>query len=109
VPTIHTQAEEQSNDVKTRSEWTMVKEIIGTFVGIAPFVVALVIWGSSINERIRVVEVRQDNMDTILRRHDVEAADQRRELLARMDRIGGQIEVLQQLVAGQNGLRLNQK
>ena len=109
MPTIHAQAEEQSNDTKTRSEWTMVKEIIGTFVGISPFIVALVVWGSSINERIRVMEVRQDHAETILRRHDIEAAEQRRELLARMDRIGGQIEVLQQLVAGQNGLRLNPK
>jgi len=78
----------------------MLKEIMGTFVGISPFIVALVIWGSSINERIRVVEVRQDHTETILRRHDIEATEQRRELLARMDRLSGQIEVLQQLVAG---------
>ena len=106
MPTIHTQAEEQSNDIKTKSEWTMLKEIMGTFLGISPFIVALVIWGSSINERIRVVEVRQDHAETVLRRHDIDVTEQRRELLARMDRIGLQIEVLQQLVAGQNGLRL---
>ena len=109
MPTIHTQAEEQSNDIKTRSEWTMVKEIIGTFVGISPFVIALVVWGSSINERIRVMEVRQDYAETVLRRHDIDATEQRRELLARMDRLSSQIEVLQQLVAGQNGLRIAPK
>jgi len=106
MPTIHAQSEVQSNDLKTKSEWTMVKEIVGTLVGVSPFVVALVIWGSSINERVRVVEIRADHLETITRKHDVEASDQRRELLARMDRIGGQIEVLQQLVAGQNGLRI---
>jgi len=106
VPTIHTQAEEQSNDIKTRSEWTMVKEIIGTFVGISPFIVALVVWGSSINERIRVMEVRMDHVERTDKKHEQDSAEQRRELLARMDRIGGQIEVLQQLVAGQNGLRM---
>jgi len=100
VPTLTSQAEDQSNSTKTKSEWTLVKEIIGTFIGISPFIVALVIWGSSVNERIRVVEVRQDHMDTALRRHDIEASEQRRELLARMDRLSGQIEVLQQLVAG---------
>jgi hypothetical protein len=109
MPTIQTQAEESSNGIKSRSEWTMVKEIIGTFVGICPFIVALVIWGSSINERIRVVEVRIDHADATDRKHEVEATEQRRELLARMDRIGGQIEVLQQLVAGHNGLRINGK
>jgi len=109
MPTIQTRAENDSNDSKTKSEWTLVKEIIGTFVGVSPFIVAIVVWGASINERIRVVEVRQDHTETILSRHDIEAAEQRRELLARLDRIGGQIESLQQLVAGQNGLRINQK
>ena len=84
----------------------MVKEIIGTFVGISPFIVALVVWGSSINERIRVMEVRMDHVERTDKKHEQDSAEQRRELLTRMDRIGGQIEVLQQLVAGQNGLRM---
>lgn len=105
MTTMHVQAEESSNDIKTRSEWSMIKEIIGTFVGISPFVVGLVVWGSSVNERMRVVEVRMEHVEASDRRHEKEATEQRRELLARMDRIGGQIEVLQQLVAGQNGLR----
>ena len=84
----------------------MIKEIIGTFVGISPFIVALVVWGSSINERIRVMEVRMDHVERTDKKHEQDSSEQRRELLARMDRIGGQIEVLQQLVAGQNGLRM---
>jgi hypothetical protein len=109
MTTLQVQSEESSNGLKTRSEWTMIKEIVGTFVGISPFIIALVIWGSSINERIRVVEVRTDHVEATSRRHELEATEQRRELLARMDRISSQIEVLQQLVAGQNGLRINQK
>ena len=106
MPTIQNQAEDQSNDSKTKSEWTMLKEIIGTFVGISPFIIALVVWGSSINERIRVMEVRIEHVEKTDKKHEQDSSEQRRELLARMDRIGSQIEVLQQLVAGQNGLRL---
>lgn len=105
MPTTQVQFEESSNGAKTRSEWSMVKEIIGTFVGISPFIVALVVWGSSINERIRVVEVQVMHIEAVDRRHEAESAEQRRELLARLDRLAGQIEILQQLVAGQNGLR----
>jgi hypothetical protein len=97
--TLHTDAEDSHNGTKTRSEWTMVKEIVGTFVGISPFVIALVIWGSSVNERIRVAETRIEHLEAMDRRHEVDAAEQRREILLRLDRVGVQIEALQQLVA----------
>jgi hypothetical protein len=106
VPTTQVQLEDVHNDTKTKSEWTLVKEIIGTFIGISPFIVGLVIWGSSVNERIRVAEVRLEHVESSDKRQENAAAEQRRELLARMDRIGQQIEILQQLVAGQNGIRL---
>jgi len=91
--------DEISNDIKSRSEWTMAKEIIGTFIGIAPFVIALVMWGSSINERIRVIEVKTDHLDAADHRNAELLRDQRTEIIARMDRIGQQIEALQQTVA----------
>lgn len=98
---MHAQLEAENIATKTRSEWTMLKEIIGTFVGIAPFVVMLVIWGSSINERIRVVEVEVGHLGRADEKQEREAAEQRKEVLARMDKISGQIEVLQQTVAKQ--------
>ena len=105
MTTFSEQSKEESNTHKTKSEWTMVKEIVGTFVGISPFVVALVIWGSSINERVRVVEVRVDHVEIADRKHDSDAVEQRRELLARMDRLSIQIETLQQFIASQSGQR----
>jgi hypothetical protein len=95
--------EQDASDSKTRSEWTVAKEVIGTFIGVSPFVVALVIWGSSVNERIRVVETRVDHIEAMERRHQDDAAEQRREILTRLDRVGAQIEVLQQLVAARTG------
>lgn len=109
MPTTQIQLEDAHNGTKSKSEWTIVKEIIGTFVGVSPFIVGLVIWGSSVNERIRVVEVQIQHIEAADKRHEIEQREQRQELLARLDRLAGQIEILQQLVAGQNGLRLHQK
>jgi hypothetical protein len=91
--------EQGAPDSKTISEWTVAKEVIGTFIGVSPFVVALVVWGAGVNERMKVVETRIDHIEAMERRQQEDAGEQRREILARLDRVGGQIEVLQQLVA----------
>lgn len=95
--------ERDASDAKTRVEWTVWKEVAGTFVGVSPFVIALVVWGSSVNERQRVVETRIDHIEKQDQRRNEDSAEQRREILARLDRVSGQIEVLQQIVAARTG------
>jgi hypothetical protein len=95
--------EQESADLKTKSEWTILKEVIGTFIGVSPFVVMLVIWGATLQERVRVAEIKVDHLEEADRKHDQQAREQRAELISRLDRIGSQIEVLQQLVARTGG------
>ena len=89
-------------DEKTVAEWTLLKEIFGTFIGVAPFIIALLLWGSTMNERMRVVEVRIEHTDHVNQQQDQAAKEQRQELLSRLDRLSTQIEILQQTVAKQN-------
>lgn len=68
------------------------KEILGTFFGAAPYVLALLLWGSTVQERLRVTEIRLDHAEQAVR-------EQRIELVQRLDRLSTQIETVQQLLA----------
>jgi hypothetical protein len=85
--------------MKTASQWTMFKEIIGTFIGIMPFVVGIVIWGSNLQERTKVNEVDIAHLKEADKRHDEEQKTQRQEVIQKLDRIAIQIESLQMSVA----------
>lgn len=87
--------------VERRSDrrWNMFKETLGTFFGVSPYVVAVVIWGSSVNERLRVAEVRIDYNATARVAAEQRADAQRTELIGKLERIAAQIEILQQTVA----------
>lgn len=88
-----------STEAKTQSGWTLAKEIYGTLIATLPIIIVLIVWGQSISERIRVIEVRVELSEAADRRREDEAANQRREVLQRIDRLGNQIETLQQSVA----------
>ena len=78
---------------------TMFKEMVATFFGVAPYVIAIVIWGSTVNERLRAVEVRADIAAAEQERAERVSREQRNELVTRLEKIAAQIETLQQSVA----------
>lgn len=89
----------EADERRAERRWNMFKETVGTFLGVSPYIVALVLWGSSVNERLRVAEIRIDHNQSAQARAEQTSATQRTELIQRLERIAAQIEVLQQTVA----------
>lgn len=82
----------QPRDTKSTAQWTVWKEVVGTFVGVAPFIVGLVIWGATLEQRVRVIESRLELRAEQLR-------EERLEVKARLERLSTQVEELRLLVA----------
>jgi len=77
---------------KTNSKWSVGKEVVGTFLGVLPFVIMLIIWGSNVERRLGVIESLDQVKAEVLR-------DQRTELLVKLDRLSQQVAELQTSVA----------
>ncbi len=90
---------EEEKQPERNGGWGMFKEILATFIGVSPYIVALVIWGASVNERLGVDKTRLDHLEQEFSRNEQLAREQRTELIGRLERIAIQIEVLQQTVA----------
>jgi hypothetical protein len=83
--------------------WTLWREIYGTVIGIMPFVAALLVWGSSINERVRVAETEIQHLKETDIRHEQSLTVNRSEELAALNNITVQLTQLQQQVARLQG------
>jgi len=77
---------------KTNSKWSVGKEVVGTFLGVLPFVIMLIIWGSNVERRLGVIESLDQVKAEVLR-------EQRTELLVKLDRLSQQVAELQTSVA----------
>ena len=75
----------------------MWKEIIGTVVGVLPFVVMLALaalkWGGELSQEVAVDAQRITSLEL-----------QRNEITSKLDRISDKIDVLSQTVAAQGAL-----
>jgi hypothetical protein len=89
--------EKDQNDRRRNGGW--FREILGTFFGAAPYVLAIVLWGTTVQERLRVSEIRLDHAEAAQKANVDSMIAARIELLQRMDKFSAQIEVLQQTVA----------
>lgn len=91
--------DDSNNEEPKGKNWTMFKEIVGTFFGVAPYVLAVVVWGATVNERLRVTEIRLDHAESATTKADQTIREARIELFSRLDQLTGKIELLQQDVA----------
>lgn len=90
---------EQDANGSKGPQWSVFKEVLGTFIGISPFVIALVMWGSSVQERIRVTEVKVEMIQQLDQKQREALSEQRREIIDKLERLVVKIEALQQTAA----------
>lgn len=86
--------------------WTLWKEIYGTLIGTMPFVVMLIVWGSSVQNRLAILEIEVQHSKQMADADRASARDERQAAGQKLDRIIDQIATLQQQVARQSATRL---
>lgn len=81
-------------DDRRRGQWTMVREIIGTIVGVMPFVVGMFVWGLRIDARVAQTEVLITALQKEDTRQEVIRSERASELDKRMERVEVKIDKL---------------
>lgn len=89
---------EDDRDTKGRSQWTMMKEIVGTFVGVLPFLIVVVIAWYDLKERVRVAELNIEFQRMATTRVDGDLREQRSETLIKLDRLSAQLDAAQRTI-----------
>jgi CHASE3 domain sensor protein len=94
------------NKTKQTSGWTLAKEIYGTFLGMLPFLVMLLLFLINVvrqldnhDTEIKHLKEADARFETLLNQMRVESMAQRAELLSRLDKIDSRVEAVQQSVA----------
>lgn len=98
--------ENGTDTVQRKDGWTLWREIYGTVLGTLPFIFILVAAWNSMSERVRVNEVHIEtaratfalelaNVKNMLELRDRQGEREREQTLRVLERISGQIEVLQ--------------
>jgi hypothetical protein len=84
---------------ETSRGWTMMRGVASALMAMAPFVLALLLWGSAVNEDRSVTKLEITVLKKADDRHEQALAEQRREVISRLDAIAQEVSTLSKQMA----------